>query len=126
MTPRARSASVSDPTALKAPRILKLPTGWSDSAFSQVRSSQAMIFSRLVEGRFPRWREVLPNAKSHSAVNLPVGPVFSALRQAAIAEYHSRARIVLHPHRFRRMFGDVPFGPLQRVERGVFPVFLPR
>ncbi|MFO0915479.1 MAG: DNA polymerase III subunit beta [Pirellulales bacterium] len=49
-----------------------------------IRSSQAMIFSRLVEGRFPRWREVVPNAKSHAAVSLPVGPVYSALRQAAI------------------------------------------
>src|SRR4051794_17441373 len=39
MTPRRRSSSVSDARATYAPRILKAPIGWSDSAFRYLRSA---------------------------------------------------------------------------------------
>jgi DNA polymerase-3 subunit beta len=42
------------------------------------------IFSRLVEGRFPRWRDVLPDTKNLMGIELTVGPLFSAVRQAAV------------------------------------------
>jgi DNA polymerase-3 subunit beta len=49
-----------------------------------VKSQRATIFSRLVEGRFPRWRDVLPSRSESVRVEIPVGPLYSALRQAAI------------------------------------------
>ena len=49
-----------------------------------VKTSNRTIFSRLVEGRFPRWREVIPDHSGMLSIEIAVGPLFSALRQAAI------------------------------------------
>jgi DNA polymerase-3 subunit beta len=49
-----------------------------------VRSPSATIYSRLVEGRFPRWRDVFPVRQDAIKIDIPVGPMYSALRQAAI------------------------------------------
>jgi DNA polymerase-3 subunit beta len=49
-----------------------------------VRSPRATIYSRLVEGRFPKWRDVFPNRTGVVRVELTVGPLYSAVRQAAI------------------------------------------
>ncbi len=40
--------------------------------------------TKLVEGRYPRWREVIPNRQGSTKIELPVGPFYSAVRQAAI------------------------------------------
>lgn len=40
--------------------------------------------TRLVEGRFPRWREAIPKRTSSHRIDLPVGPLYAALRQAAV------------------------------------------
>ena len=48
-----------------------------------VKSGQSTIYSRLVEGRFPKYQDVIPtdyNAK----IDLVVGPFHSAVRQAMI------------------------------------------
>lgn len=44
----------------------------------------ATIYSRLVEGRFPRWREVIPSENAGASIEFPVGTLFSAVRQASI------------------------------------------
>ncbi len=49
-----------------------------------VQSSRATIYSRLVEGRFPKWRDVFPRRDDNLKIELPVGPFLSAVRQAAI------------------------------------------
>jgi DNA polymerase-3 subunit beta len=49
-----------------------------------VRSDRVMIYSRLVEGRFPKWQDVLPQRQDASRIDLTVGPIYSALRQASI------------------------------------------
>lgn len=49
-----------------------------------VRSPRAIIYSRLVEGRFPKWRDVFPNRSDAVRIELTVGPIYSALRQAAV------------------------------------------
>jgi DNA polymerase-3 subunit beta len=49
-----------------------------------VRTSRAVIYSRLVEGRFPKWRDVFPKRDNVQKIPLVVGPAFSAVRQAAI------------------------------------------
>lgn len=43
-----------------------------------------VFYTRLVEGRFPKWREVLPNRSDSHRIDIPVGPMYSAIRQAAI------------------------------------------
>lgn len=50
-----------------------------------VRCPSATIITRLVEGRFPRWRDVIPDRPDAVVIDLTVGPFYSALRQAAIA-----------------------------------------
>jgi DNA polymerase III subunit beta len=48
-----------------------------------VRTDRAVIYSRLVEGRFPRYQDVFPS--SHEIrIPLEVGPLLSAVEQAAI------------------------------------------
>jgi len=48
------------------------------------KSPSATIFSRLVEGRFPKWQDVFPKRKDAIQIDLATGPLYSALRQAAI------------------------------------------
>jgi DNA polymerase-3 subunit beta len=47
------------------------------------KTERAMVYSRLVEGRYPPYREVFPK-KQTVKVPLTVGPFFAAVRQAAI------------------------------------------
>ncbi len=49
-----------------------------------LKSSRAMVYSRLVEGRFPKWRDVFPTRREAIRIDLTVGPLYSALRQASI------------------------------------------
>ncbi len=50
-----------------------------------IKSPRFTIYSRLVEGRFPKWRDVFPHRSDAVKVELSVGPLHSAVRQAAIA-----------------------------------------
>ena len=49
-----------------------------------VKSPRATVYSRLVEGRFPKWREVFPSRQNAPRIDISVGPLHTALRQAAI------------------------------------------
>jgi DNA polymerase-3 subunit beta len=49
-----------------------------------VKNPRATIYSRLLEGRYPRWRDVFPRREHSLKLNLTVGPVHAAVRQAAI------------------------------------------
>jgi DNA polymerase III subunit beta len=49
-----------------------------------LKSPRVMVYSRLVEGRFPKWRDVFPKRHEAVQIELAVGPVYAALRQAAI------------------------------------------
>jgi DNA polymerase-3 subunit beta len=49
-----------------------------------VKSPRAMIYTRLVEGRFPKWRDVFPKRDNATRIELIAGPLHSAVRQAAI------------------------------------------
>ena len=48
-----------------------------------VRSGSSTIYSRLVEGRFPSYQEVIP-LESNISIDLVVGPFYTAIRQAQI------------------------------------------
>ncbi len=49
-----------------------------------IGSPTATLSTRLLEGRFPRWRDVFPQRSDSAKVELTVGPFFAAVRQAAI------------------------------------------
>lgn len=49
-----------------------------------VKNPRATIYSRLLEGRFPRWRDVFPQRENSLKIELVVGPLYAAVRQAAI------------------------------------------
>jgi len=49
-----------------------------------IKSPRTTIYSRLVEGRFPKWREVIPSRQDPTRIEVAVGPLYSALRQASI------------------------------------------
>jgi len=49
-----------------------------------VKSQRVTIYSRLVEGRYPKWRDVFPKYEDMHKVELAVGPLHSAVRQAAV------------------------------------------
>jgi len=50
----------------------------------QVKSQRTTIYSRLVEGRYPKWRDVFPKHQDMVKIELNVGPFYAAVRQAAI------------------------------------------
>jgi DNA polymerase-3 subunit beta len=49
-----------------------------------VKSERVTLYTRLVEGRFPNWRDVFPKVDPSNRIELSVGPFHSAVRQAAI------------------------------------------
>jgi DNA polymerase-3 subunit beta len=58
-----------------------------------MKTERAMIYSRLVEGRFPNYRQVLPQKQSVK-VPLSVGTFQTAVRQAAIMTDEESKRVV--------------------------------
>ena len=56
----------------------------------QVKSQRTTIYSRLVEGRYPKWRDVFPKSQDTAKIELSAGPFHSAVRQAAIVTTDER------------------------------------
>jgi len=59
-----------------------------------LRSAGLTVYSRLVEGRFPRWRDVI--LKGGHVVALPVGPFFAAVRQSQIVTDEENRGVKFH------------------------------
>ena len=57
-------------------------------------SHDTTIFSRLIEGRFPKWRNIMPDTVSRVSTPLPVGEFYSAVRQAAIVTSEKQPGVV--------------------------------
>jgi DNA polymerase-3 subunit beta len=55
-----------------------------------LRSGRATIYSRLVEGRYPKWRDVFPRREGMIKIDLTAGPFYAAVRQAAIVTSDER------------------------------------
>ncbi len=49
-----------------------------------LRTGRCTIYSRLVEGRYPNWRQVIPQRDNSVAIDMTVGPFYNVIRQAAI------------------------------------------
>ena len=55
-----------------------------------IKSGRVVMYSRLVEGRFPKWRDVFPRRENTQRIELSVGPFYAAVRQAAIVTSDER------------------------------------
>lgn len=60
-----------------------------------MKTERAMIYSRLVEGRFPNYKQVLPT-KHNAKIPLVAGPFLSAIRQAAIMTDEESKRVIFN------------------------------
>lgn len=43
-----------------------------------------VLFTQLIEGRFPRWRNIIPGTDGRAKIDIMAGALFAAVRQAAI------------------------------------------
>lgn len=59
------------------------------------KTERSTIYSRLVEGRYPAYREVYPK-KTAAKVPLTVGPFHTAVRQSAIMTDEESKRVMFH------------------------------
>ena len=59
------------------------------------QTERATIYSRLVEGRFPPYKEILPK-KANARIPLAVAPFLTAVRQAAIMTDDESKRVAFH------------------------------
>jgi DNA polymerase-3 subunit beta len=59
------------------------------------KTERATIYSRLVEGRFPPYKEILPK-KANARIPLAVMPFMTAIRQAAIMTDDESKRVAFH------------------------------
>ncbi len=59
------------------------------------QTDTTMIYTRLVEGRYPPYREIFPK-KSTAKVNLPIVPFLTAVRQSAIMTDDETKRVSFH------------------------------
>jgi DNA polymerase-3 subunit beta len=55
-----------------------------------VRSGRATVYARLVEGRYPPWRDAFAQREGAVRIELTVGPFHAAVRQAAIVTSEER------------------------------------
>ncbi len=55
-----------------------------------VKSGRATVYSRLVEGRYPKWRDVFPRREGMLKIEMSAGPFYAAVRQAAIVTSEER------------------------------------
>jgi DNA polymerase-3 subunit beta len=83
----SRAMQLLDRALADSEETLQLATRENDVL---VRSGPLCMYSRLVEGRFPKWRDVFPRAESTVRVELCVGPFWAAVRQAAIVTSDER------------------------------------
>ncbi len=56
----------------------------------RIKSGRTTVYSRLVEGRYPQWRDVFPQREGAVKIEMTVGPFYAAVRQAAIVTSEDR------------------------------------
>lgn len=69
--------------------MVKIALRPNDALF---KTARATVYSRLVEGRYPAYREVFPK-KQTAKIELKVGPFYTAVRQSAIMTDEESKRV---------------------------------
>ena len=77
-----RSLQLIDRTLVDEEAPTKFAVRANDAAFA---TPTATLSTRLLEGRYPKWRDVVPTRSDSAKIELTVGPFFTAVRQAASA-----------------------------------------
>ncbi|MDR1384623.1 MAG: DNA polymerase III subunit beta [Planctomycetaceae bacterium] len=96
---------LSEGTAIVPPRALSLvekatadesPTIKINMSSNRMlaNSQNTTLFTRLIEGRFPKWRNIMPDVSDRICVPLPVGGFYSAVRQAAIVTSEKQPGVI--------------------------------
>lgn len=49
-----------------------------------IQAGQTSLTARLVDGRYPSWRQVVPNEDDHAMIDIAAGALATAIRQAGI------------------------------------------
>ncbi|MDR2170865.1 MAG: DNA polymerase III subunit beta [Planctomycetaceae bacterium] len=60
-----------------------------------VQYGKTTFYSRLLEGRFPRWRNIIPSEDKKVKLDILAGPFAAAVRQAAIVTTEKQPGIVM-------------------------------
>ena len=47
-------------------------------------TEKTVLFTRLIEGKFPRWKSIIPNVEGHKKVEIIAGALLSGVREAQI------------------------------------------
>lgn len=76
-----RSLQLIDRTLVDDEAPTRFAVRANDAVFA---TPTATLSTRLLEGRYPKWRDVVPTRSESAKVELTVGPFFAAVRQAAI------------------------------------------
>lgn len=76
-----RSLQLIDRTLVDDDAPTKFAVRANDAIFA---TPTATISTRLLEGRYPKWSDVVPKRHDSAKIELPVSPFFAAVRQAAI------------------------------------------
>ncbi len=77
----SRSMQLIDRVLVDNDQVVKLAVRQNELL---VQTPQATIITRLLEGRFPRWRDVIPSSRDSSKIDISVGQFASVVRQAQI------------------------------------------
>lgn len=89
VTPHGEIETAADVVSVKALRAIKGIIGGGSTHLYMTRNSvhvrteRATVYGRLVEGRFPRWQDVLPGHR-HTVLSISAGDFLAALAQAAV------------------------------------------
>lgn len=87
-----KAMALLDRTLLDDEQVVKVTLRPNDVLF---QTDRATIYSRLVEGRYPPYKDILPK-KSAAKIPLAVGPFYAAVRQAAIMTDEESKRVTFH------------------------------
>ncbi|MDR1291553.1 MAG: DNA polymerase III subunit beta [Planctomycetaceae bacterium] len=60
-----------------------------------VQYGKMVLYSRLQEGRFPRWRNIIPNDDKKEKIDILAAPFAAAIRQAAIVTLEKQPGITM-------------------------------
>ncbi len=62
----------------------------------EIWANGLLVVSRLIEGRFPPWREVLPRTPAEVRFSIPVGQLLAGVRQAQIVVDPNSPGVIFH------------------------------
>lgn len=68
----------------------------ANRAYFEIGST--IIFTQLVEGRFPRWRNIIPETDGKTRIDVLAGALLSAVKQAAIVTSDKMPGVVFTFH----------------------------